>query len=391
MRLLVLRLSNGRISLLLSRFLCVVITKLKWTVLRPGYEDRLGHQVLEPMYFELQNQYGSLRSRRILVLWDPAKVANSFAYGLLPKRYLRVKNRFLRNFLVLGLREQCKHEAETALSAVGSDQAARVFQLAHHVSHGFDFYVVPNEIAVRRALWKRLGVPDDRWLCCLHVREPGAFQRDEYHDYRNGSPDNLEPAIADIFEAGGYTVRLGSPAFSEMGPRAGFLDFAHHALRSEKNDFLLTRSARFFLGNTSGAAAPALAQGIPLAAVNVAPLGALKVWGPRDIAIPKLYRIAGTDELLPFGSLLQSEWGNLRSSKGIAVAGLEVVENDAGEIRDLVREMIDVLDEKKLYSPDEELLQARMQGLFVPRNYTYHSRTRIGSKFLQKYEDLIRV
>lgn len=326
------------------------------------------------------------------MLWDPAKVANSFAYELLPKKFLRVKNSFLRRVLRFGLSEQCSEEAETAFTAVGNgDQAATVFQLAHHVNQDFHFYVVPNELRERRLLWAQLGLPDDRWLCCLHVREPGAFGRDEYHDYRNGSPENLEPTIAEIFSAGGYTVRLGSPAFSVMTPQEGLLDFAHHPLRSEKNDFLLTRSARFFLGNTSGAATPALAQGIPLAAVNVVPLGALKVWGPRDIAIPKLCRITGTDELLSFGRLLHSHWGNIRSSEGLAEAGLEVLENDAHEIRCLVREMIDVLDGRQVYSPEDERRQVRMQELFVPKNYSYYSRTRIGAKFLQKYEDLIKV
>jgi putative glycosyltransferase (TIGR04372 family) len=390
MRRLILRLSNGRISRILSRALCSVICNLNWTVLRPGYEHRLGHQILEPLYFDLQNRYGNLQSRRTLVLWDPAKVANSFAYGLLPKRYLRVKNRFLRSFLVLGLREQCKHETETALSAV-NENPATIFKFAHHVTQGFNFYIVPDEIRERRVLLTQLGVPNDRWLCCLHVREPGAFERDENQDHRNGSPQNLEPALAEIFEAGGYIIRLGSPAFSTMSPQEGLLDFAHHPLRSEKNDFVLSRSARFFLGNTSGGQSPAVAQGIPLVAVNMAPLGALKVWGPRDMAIPKLYKFAGTDELLTFGRVLQSEWGNIRVLRRLADAGLEVLENDADEIRDLVREMIDVLDERKVYSPDEEALQDRMQELFVPTNLTYYSRSRIGTKFLQKYENLVRV
>ena len=391
-RTVLLKLSKGRVSRVLSRFVCFVTTKLRWTILRPGFEDRLGHQILEPLYFYLQNRYGALRSRRTLVLWDPAKVANSFAYGLLPKQYIRVYNPFLRRFLVWVLREQCDWEAETALSAVGrSDQAATVFELTHHVNRDFQFYFVPDELREQQWLCSQLGIPDDRWLCCVHVREPGTFEHDGYHDYRNGSPASLEPAIADIFEAGGYTVRLGSPSFSAMSSQEGLLDFAHHPFRSDKNDFLLTRSARFFLGNTSGAAAPALAQGIPLAAVNVVPLGALKVWGPLDIAIPKLYRIAGTDELLPFGRLLQSEWGDIRSSKGLAGAGLEVVENDADEIRGVVKEMIDVLNGLQDYSPKDETLQARMQRLFVPRNYTYYSKTRIGTKFLRKYEDLIRV
>ena len=125
--------------------------------------------------------------------------------------------------------------------------------------------------------------------------------------------------------------------------------------------------------------------------MNVVPLGALKIWGPGDLAIPKLLRIAGTDALLTFGRLLRSEWGNFWFSQDIADAGLEVVENDTEGTRGLVKEMIDVLDERKAYSLEEEALQDRTQELFVPRNYSYHSRTRIGTKFLQKYENLGRV
>lgn len=96
-------------------------------------------------------------------------------------------------------------------------------------------------------------------------------------------------------------TRLGFPVFSAMGPEEVLRDFAGYPLRCEKNDCLLTQRARFLLGITSGSVAPALAQGIPFSAVCVVLFGALKVWGPRDVAILKFLRIAGAGGLRPSG------------------------------------------------------------------------------------------
>lgn len=366
------------------------IKRTKTELLQSRLENRIGHQVVEPLFLELARRNGDRQWNRVLVLWDVRALANKEVFDALPSTFRLIRNRLLRRFLGWIAEEYYSTELESPLMAVGRhDRAAEFHRLTRYISPGFDFLQVSEESERLKKVKKSLGIPGDRWLCCLHIREPGFFSDERFHSFRNAHPENAYSAIDAVVNRGGFVIRLGKPQFTAVPERENFIDLTQHQLRSAEADFLLSRNSRFFLGNTSGIVSLASSRGVPVLAVNVAPLAAAKFWGPRDLAIPKLYRDRGTGEFAPFGRVLRSGDGDIRSSQGIFEKGYELVENSDDEIGDATSEMIDVLDRKFQPSERDRELQRRMQALFSPQNYSYHSKTKIGHAFLRKYEFLI--
>lgn len=133
----------------------------------------------------------------------------------------------------------------------------------------------------------------------------------------------------------------------------------------------------------------ASSYGVPVAGVNVAPLAAAKIWGPKDLAIPKLYRDRRTKELACFSEILRSGMGDMRSSQKILSTGFELLDNTPDEIRDLVSEMIDRLEGVHSASDEAESLQGQFQMLFSSSNFAFYSKSRVGEAFLKKYDYLL--
>jgi putative glycosyltransferase (TIGR04372 family) len=156
------------------------------------------------------------------------------------------------------------------------------------------------------------------------------------------------------------------------------------------NDLILSANCRFFLGNTSGAFVMAACQGIPIVAVNMAPMGASKAWGPNDIAVPKIYRRIITNERLAFPEIFASDLAQIRDTSSFRDHGVYLEENTNEEIFEAVREMVMCLDKKAYKTPSDGSLQKEFLRLFHIKNYTYYSQTQISAHFLRKYSELLQ-
>jgi len=355
------------------------------------FEDRVGHQITEPLYLELLKRAGETRWKRVLVLWDPAKVSNRLAFDALPQSFIKVNNRLLRKVLnlVSYLVYSEKHKSPTeGIGAIGV--AADIFRHTHLINPHFEFLKISDEAERIRKIRLRLGIPIESWICTLHVREQGFFDDETSHAYRNSSPEKLNLAIGEVTSEGGFVIRVGQNQRSKIEPKQNYIELNSQDSSSSGDDLLLARSSRFFLGNSSGALAMAASHGVPVVAVNVAPLGAVKVWGDRDLAIPKLYRCVDSGRLASFSEILHTGVGDLRDGRQVTASGFDLMENSAVEIREVVREMIDKLSGSHIQSEQDAILQARFQSLFSTANYTFYSKTLIGAEFLRRYADLLR-
>ncbi len=364
----------------------------KTEILPSNLEGRIGHQIVEPLYLELLRQSGVRNWKRILVLWDPRQVANEMAFQSLPDSFIRVKSPLLRWALNQVMMFVYTPEYPSPTQGVGIEgQAADLFKHTSLVDRNFEFLKIPDERAREIRLRSELGIPRDRWICTFHVREPGPFGDEAIHAYRNSDPKTYISAISEITARGGFVVRIGMSQAKSLATQEGLLQLGPGARRKGEADLILSRASLFFLGGgSSGAHAMASCNGVPVVGVNVAPLGAVKIWGPRDLAIPKLFRKISSGELAPFTEVLRSGSGDNRSSQKILNSGFELLDNTADEIKDLVTEMMDRLEGKHSASDEAECLQSQFQGLFSPSNYTFHSRTRVGEAFLRKYSHLLK-
>jgi putative glycosyltransferase (TIGR04372 family) len=249
-----------------------------------------------------------------------------------------------------------------------------------------------SEHALRgRARLSELGLPQDAWFVCVHVREGGYSAGDEkVHAYRNAELQAIVPAIRAIVERGGWCIRMGDPATTPLPVMAGAIDYAHHPLRSAEMDVFLCASCRFFLGNTSGLFILSSVFGVPCALANLVPLSIMG-YAPGDLSIPKLLVREREQRILSFPEAFSSPASNYRMGRMFQEAGLGVVDNTPDEIRDLVVEMLDRLEGGAESYAALEPLQDAFKRLLRPGHYCYGAQSRIGARFLERHRNLLGI
>ncbi|HJZ58471.1 MAG TPA: TIGR04372 family glycosyltransferase, partial [Gemmataceae bacterium] len=70
---------------------------------------------------------------------------------------------------------------------------------------------------------RAMGVPEEAWFVCLHVRSAG-FHREhgiDHQAHRNADIRSYLPAVEQITRRGGWVVRLGDPAMEPFPPTPG--------------------------------------------------------------------------------------------------------------------------------------------------------------------------
>ncbi len=235
----------------------------------------------------------------------------------------------------------------------------------------------------------RLGMPQDAWYVCLHVREGGyAPDEEDLHSYRNGNIEHCRTAIDTIASHGGWVIRMGDPSMRRINNLPNLIDYAHSSEKADWMDVFLCATCRFFVGNTSGLFLVSTSFGVPCVLVNMTPFAAPS-FGYKDLYIPKLLRDKKNGKLLPFFKIMRSPIANFRRSYLFQTAGLEVVENSSEDINDLVEEALLRVNDQWIDTPEMKTRQTQFKKLFHKHHYGYYSSSRIGSVFLTKYLALL--
>lgn len=244
-----------------------------------------------------------------------------------------------------------------------------------------------------------LGLPEGAWFVCIQNRTPGFSQQfshfftpihgERRYDaaFRDCSIEPLLPAMEAIVDAGGWCVRVGDETAEPVPAMPGVIDYARLDAKSGWMDLFLCASCRFFVGNTSGLNQVPAVFGAPVVRTNVAPMATMQALRLGDLGIPKLFQLDG--RTLSFPEVLGSDVGSYNNQWAFDAAGVTVVENDADDIRDLVVEMLEILDGRVRYSPEDEELQARFQRLIKPHHFNYGGACRVGRGFLRRHRELL--
>lgn len=237
---------------------------------------------------------------------------------------------------------------------------------------------------------QKLGIPRDAWFVCLHVREAG-FKNDlAVDEHRNAKIESYCSAIEAITAAGGWVVRVGDPSMTALPKMPNVIDYVHNEIHSEWMDVFLAASCRFFISTCSGLCGIAYAFGVPVVQTNFAPMSALS-GNCRDIFIPKLIRSKSDGRLLEFQQVFSHPIATSYLMHRFHALGVEVVDNTAEEIRDVVLEMLARLSGEITYSDDDEKLQQRFKNLTDECGTCMGVgiESRIGRDFLNKYSHLL--
>lgn len=242
---------------------------------------------------------------------------------------------------------------------------------------------------------KSLGVPKDAWFVCLHVRESGWNDQDDYsEDFRNSDINSYSLAIKAVVDAGGWVIRLGDPSMTPLLDMPHVIDYAHSDAKSDWMDVFLCAQCRFLIGTSSGVFSFAMAFGVPLVLTNFLAAHAIYYISSQDIFIPRICRLKKENRPLSFKELISPPIGLLSTQFYYDQRDIEVIENTPEEIRDVVMEMLARIDGTLKYSEGDEDCQEQFKSMIKVCSHLYGDQTvnvnaRIGNDFLKKYRFLL--
>jgi putative glycosyltransferase (TIGR04372 family) len=353
------------------------------------FTQRIGHLAIEPDCLLKEQALGHIPKRRWFILAPPGRIANKHLLHCW-KPWIRIYESRVACYLLssMSLWVLMRHDISHYILAFTRAQAAYKIYAQWGERPPLLALTPADEEWGQQAL-RQLGLPDGTWFVCVHVREAGFSPVDEeLHAHRNGSIEATIPAMQEITRRGGWVVRIGDPSMKQLSPLPQVIDYAHHALKSERLDIVLCAKSRFILGNTSGIALVGTAFGAPCAAANMIPTPTL--WFQKnDISIPKLLWSEDMGRYLRFSEILTSPVAFFRYASLYREAGIRVDENTAEDITDLVVEMLERLDGRFSDLDDDRQRLQRFRWLLQHNHYAVDSCARVGALFLRKHAYLL--
>jgi len=396
------RLRKDGYGWLLGRVLKRVAAWTAWLLLLPAtillhlaglrrvtvFTDRIGHLAGELDCFVKQQRLGRLPSRRWFVLAPERRVANRCLLDYWARHVTIITSPLLcgllgimsrRWLLVYDISRYMLRPARCEYYATFAEWGERppILELTE------------ADRAAGRAMLESMGVPKGAWFACVHAREAGFSPVDEVlHAHRNGDVGCLIPAIEFITSRGGWCVRMGDPSMKALPPMRSVVDYAHHPARSPRMDVFLCASCRLFVGNSSGLFIVASCFGVPSALANMIPASAFG-YSPRDLSIVKLLRRRGAADYIGFAEAFGPVVSDYRIASQFESAAIELEENSAQDILELVQEALGVLEGRGGLDEADAARARALHALLFADHYACAAGSRLGAAFLRKYQRLL--
>jgi len=251
-----------------------------------------------------------------------------------------------------------------------------------------------------------LGVTDDDWFVCLHVRE-GGFRKDHVRrPYRNADIYNYLPAINEIVDQGGWVIRMGDSTMKPLPAIRRVIDYPFTPYKSEWMDLYLIKECRFYIGCQSGIYDAAVLFNKRILLVNMYNWTFGYPLRKGDLGIIKHVYSKRRKRYLSVKELFVGPW-DLQNTAAYLGEDYEMIENQPEEIRELTVEFLDkqsrsdysdlqaeankvrIKHSYMLFSSGDQPLGENIRDMPLAQQYRYASRIEtsmgvLGQKFLEK-------
>ena len=173
-----------------------------------------------------------------------------------------------------------------------------------------------------------------------------------------------------------------------LAPQDGVVDLIRKPKVLARYQLHLFRHASLFIGSTSGPLALAGVERIPIAAVNLAPMGASLVWDNLAVCVPKIYVDKSTRSAIPFWEIFDTYLADVRDARVFRDAGVWLQDSESDVICGAVEEALGLSPYDELTNGDHSA-QRDFRALFRENNYSRGSQSRVSTCFLRKYRHLL--
>lgn len=213
-----------------------------------------------------------------------------------------------------------------------------------------------------------------------------------HNDYRDSDINRLSLSANYLEGKGITTVRMGRDVKDEV-TFGNCIDYANQDY-DELMDIVLARDCKFFVSDSNGIMLLPMTMNRPVAFKNVVP-AFVDGWGtipysPHNLFIFKKYYKKAEKRFLTIKEMMEVDQKVQYNGLLYRGLGIDVVENTAEEILDLVIEMNARLDGEWIETPEDIALQKKYRDLFedwikranLHRNAMPHAK--LGAMFLRK-------
>jgi putative glycosyltransferase (TIGR04372 family) len=350
---------------------------------------RIGHLAAEPDCFVKESALGWRPAYRGVLIFPRDRVANPCLLDYWRRYFLVVSSPFWARVL-----SPCKwlpglsFPVDAYVTALNETASGFRIQAAYR-NRPAVLELTADHRRRGEARLRELGVPPGAWFVAVHCREGGYDAYDARHADRNAAIANYLPALRRIVAQGGWCVRMGDPSMTPLPPLAGVIDYAHHPLRCDWMDIFLCARCRFFLGSASGLAIVANVFGSRACIVNQALPALCLPYGCGDLLIPKLLHSTALDRYLTFPEIAQGSLAQARHAWCYDRQDVIARDNAPEDIEAHVVELLEELAGRFEETADDRRRQEAFHRLLRPGHYSFGAVSRIGRRFLRKYESLL--
>lgn len=258
----------------------------------------------------------------------------------------------------------------------------------------------PKEEASGAASLREMGIPEGVRFVCFIVRDSSYLDSIplyrhldlSYHSYRDCNIQNYVLAAEELAERGYYVIRMGAKvkeAFNVKHPN--IIDYAFNGMRSDFMDIYLGAKCTFCVTVGTGFDSIPFIFRRPIVDTNFVPLGFCSTSSNRFLHITKHHYSIAENRTLTLKEIFDKGLGCSYATNKYSSKGVQLLENTPEEIRDVVVEMYDRLNDNWQPHVEDEALQRRFWEIFPDdelndaNGQPYHGeiRSHYGAKFLR--------
>lgn len=243
------------------------------------------------------------------------------------------------------------------------------------------------EIATAQKQLIAIGIDPKRPWVCLCIREDGYLQErlgqsvSDANQYRQSSIERFDPAVRYLLNQGLQVVKMGVSTrqrltSAENAP--GYIDYSQGE-RSAFLDIYLVSACRLYLGDSDGLVNVARLFHRPVVVANWIPVSLANTARANCLLLFKRLRDLRTGKVLSFAQLRLNGLDELLDTADYATHQLEPLENDAEDILEATRFMV----ERNFACPETNLAET-----LATLRFREPLRAMVSPAFVQKHRNL---